>query len=629
MESRHFILATAGHVDHGKSALVLALTGTDPDRLPAEKARGITIELGFARLELASAGATYHVGVVDVPGHEDFVKNMVAGVGSIDVALLVVAADDGWMPQTEEHVQILTYLGVRRAVVALTKSDLAESVDGAVAGVRERLAGSPFADAPIVPTSVVKGVGLEALREALMEVLAKTAPPVDVGKPRLPFDRVFTLKGVGTIGTGTLTGGVLRRGQAVIVQPSGQATRLRSVQTHNREVEVALPGSRVAVNLPDVTVGRGDVVTLAELGTASDTLDVLVVPSARATGGRALKSGTPVRVHHGSGGAAGRLVLADGGSLAAGESRVGQVRLERPIFALAGDRFVVRDGSERETLAGGVVLDPHGARRPRDLVARRAFLTARAERPDNVSAYVASHLRRHHFARAGSLLVQSRFSRGAVDAAARGLVASGEARAVGEWWVEKDWWDGQLRRGGELVDTWHREHPDRAGMTLADLQGQVARNDDGAAPLFDEVVRAMSADGFERIGALVKRTGHQPRLPPRLQAAGERLRRQLAERAFDPPSRKELAPDAVAQQALRFLILNGEVIELGAEQVIGAAAAARAAEAARAHIRANGPASVAAIKTALGSNRRVMVPLLEWMDRTGVTRREGDLRVLA
>src|SRR3954468_8019061 len=202
-DRQHYIIATAGHVDHGKSALIKALTGTDPDRLPEEKARGITIDLGFAHLELPSPApppSSFLLGIVDVPGHEDFVKNMVAGVGSIDVALLVVAADDGWMPQTEEHVQILTYLGVTRAVVALTKSDLAESVNGAVAGVRERLVGSPFADAPIVPTSVVKGVGLEALREALMEVLAKPAPPVDVGKPRLPFDRVFTLKGVGTIG---------------------------------------------------------------------------------------------------------------------------------------------------------------------------------------------------------------------------------------------------------------------------------------------------------------------------------------------------------------------------------------------------------------------------------------------
>src|SRR6187399_1968117 len=200
----HFIVATAGHVDHGKSALVKALTGTDPDRLPEEKARGITIDLGFAHLELPSptSASLLHVGIVDVPGHEDFVKNMVAGVGSIDLALLVVAADDGWMPQTEEHVQILTYFGVRRAVVAMTKADLATDEAGAVAAIRERLHDSSFAEAPIVPTSVVTGRGMGDLKAALARVLSGTPPPRDIGKPRLAVDRVFTMPGAGTIVTG-------------------------------------------------------------------------------------------------------------------------------------------------------------------------------------------------------------------------------------------------------------------------------------------------------------------------------------------------------------------------------------------------------------------------------------------
>src|SRR3954454_7346380 len=198
MESRHFILATAGHVDHGKSALVLALTGPDPDRLPAEKARGITIELGFARLELASAGATYHVGGVDVPGHEDFVRNMIAGVGSIDFALLVVAADDGWMPQTEEHVQILTYLGVERAVVALTKSDLGGS-ETVAPQIRDRLRHSPFANAQIIAISVRNGDGIETLKSTLGSQFAAIQPPRDYGKPRLFIDRLFSLRGIGTV----------------------------------------------------------------------------------------------------------------------------------------------------------------------------------------------------------------------------------------------------------------------------------------------------------------------------------------------------------------------------------------------------------------------------------------------
>src|SRR5437867_808846 len=209
MSARNFIIATAGHVDHGKSALVKALTGIDPDRLPEEKARGITIDLGFAHLELPSSindqPSTFHLGIVDVPGHEDFVKNMVAGVGSIDLALLVVAADDGWMPQTEEHLQILSYLGVRRAVIALTKVDLADDQERVTAQLRETLRDSPFAEAPIVPTSVVNGRGLEELKTKLLRDLGDAPLPRDIGKPRLSIDRVFTLRGIGTVVTGTLT----------------------------------------------------------------------------------------------------------------------------------------------------------------------------------------------------------------------------------------------------------------------------------------------------------------------------------------------------------------------------------------------------------------------------------------
>src|SRR6476646_7967544 len=218
--TRHFIIATAGHVDHGKSALVKALTGTDPDRLPEEKKRQITIDLGFAALNVAAPnGDRIHAGIVDVPGHEDFVRNMIAGVGSIDLALFVVAADDGWMPQSEEHLQILTYLGVQRAAVALTKSDLGR-VDVVTNQIREQLTDTPLADSPIVPTSVRTGTGIQKLTNTLVSQLAKTEPQRDIRKPRLFIDRVFTLRGIGTVVTGTLTGGCLRRGQQIIVFPT-------------------------------------------------------------------------------------------------------------------------------------------------------------------------------------------------------------------------------------------------------------------------------------------------------------------------------------------------------------------------------------------------------------------------
>src|SRR4051794_24747029 len=245
----HFIVATAGHVDHGKSALIRALTGTDPDRLPEEKLRGITIDLGFAHLDLPSPEATessFRLGIVDVPGHEDFVKNMVAGVGSIDLALLVVAADDGWMPQTEEHLQILIYLGVRRIVVALTKIDLVEAADAAEGKVRAQLADTPFGDAAIVRTSITTGSGVEELKAQLACEFSVLVPQRDLGKPRLAVDRAFILRGIGTIVTGTLVGGTLRRGQAVVVQPAEIPARIRTIQNHNREVEEIGPGTRTA-----------------------------------------------------------------------------------------------------------------------------------------------------------------------------------------------------------------------------------------------------------------------------------------------------------------------------------------------------------------------------------------------
>src|SRR6185503_16202558 len=236
-----------------------------------------TIDLGFAHLELPSPSAppaSFLLGIVDVPGHEDFVKNMVAGVGSIDLALLVVAADDLWMPQTEEHLQILSYFGVRRAVVALTKVDLAADESTAVADVRTHLEDSVFAEAPIVPTSVVNGQGVDALKSTLARELAAAAPPRDIGRPRLGVDRVFTVAGAGTVVTGTLVGGQLQRGQAVVIQPGGQPARIRRMQSHGRDVDVSVPGTRTALNLADLNptagVHRGDVITMADAGKASD-----------------------------------------------------------------------------------------------------------------------------------------------------------------------------------------------------------------------------------------------------------------------------------------------------------------------------------------------------------------------
>jgi selenocysteine-specific elongation factor len=636
--TQHFILATAGHVDHGKSSLVKALTGTDPDRLPEEKARGITIDLGFAHLELETRNpepATLSLGIVDVPGHEDFVKNMVAGVGSIDLALFVVAADDGWMPQTEEHLQILTYLGVTHAVVALTKVDLASDEASRLAHMRERLAHSPFAEAPIIPVSVVSGRGLDELQAALARVLTGVPPPRDLGKPRLPVDRVFTLRGIGTVVTGTLSGGGLRRGQAVTLQPSGLVTRVRSLQSHNRDVESSGPGTRTAVNLADVApeqVHRGDVITLAELGPASAALDVVLEKSARLADApsaavRPLKDRTRVRLHHGSGNVAATVHLPTGAEpLAPGGRALARLRLETPVFAFAGDRFIVRDWSEQATLAGGVVLDPDAAGH-RFTDQRRSLLPARADAPDSVGAFVGSQLARDRAVRHAGLLVKSRFSAEEVAVAIAHLVKSGVAAEAGDWLLDAPWWQALQRRAAETIHAAHRAHPEWLGLPLNDLR-QAVEGDLSAAGVFDALLAVLGRNGFAQAGTAIRAANHQPALPPALQTAGARIRAALSAKPFEPPPRKELAPDTTSQKALRFLLETGEAIELSEETVLAAEHFARATEAVRQFLRQRGQATASDLRQALHTNRRVIIPLLERLDRDGVTRRQGDVRVL-
>jgi selenocysteine-specific elongation factor len=629
--TRHFILATAGHVDHGKSALIKALTGTDPDRLPEEQLRGITIDLGFAHLELrdpVDGSSSIIVGIVDVPGHEDFVKNMVAGVGSIDLALLVVAADDGWMPQTEEHLQILTYLGVRRAVLALTKIDLAQNEQAASAATRERLRGTPFADAPIVPTSVVSGRGLDDLKAALARVLADASPQADIGKPRLPVDRVFKLQGIGTVVTGTLGGGALRRGQNVAIQPSGKSARVRNIQSHGRDVESIVPGSRTALNLSLAAVEdihRGDVVTLPELGSPSTVVDAVIEISPRAM--HAIKDGARVHAHHGSDTVAARIAFRDDTTLAAGDRAVAQLRLEAPAFVFAGDRFILRDWAERITLGGGIVLDPDGNRKAFRSGPRMKFLATRAASPEDIATFISSQVAYDGATRASQLLLRSRFRSDAIAAAASKLAGEGAVVATGDVIVDASRWQALRRLAADTIDARHRAHPEESGLPLNDLRAAL-QDELVVAELFEAILADLCARDFVRAGAAIRRASHRPALTPQLQAAGEKIRAMIATKPLDPPSRKDLAPDAASNQALRFLIQSGEIVEINVEIVLSADALKQATEMVRNYIGKHGPATTSDLRQMLGNSRRVAIPLLERLDRDGLTVRQGDKRAL-
>ena len=622
MTTRHFIIATAGHVDHGKSALVEALTGTDPDRLPEEKRRQITIDLGFATLNLTGPnGDKIHAGIVDVPGHEDFVRNMIAGLGSIDLALFVVAADDGWMPQSEEHLQILNYLRVQRAVIALTKRDLGR-IEIVTNQIRERLSGTPFADSPIVPTSVRTGTGIENLVNTLATQLARMEPQRDIRKPRLFIDRVFTLRGIGTVVTGTLTGGSLCRGQQIVVYPTNLETRIRSIQSHGHELEVAQPGMRTAINLPDLRVDqikRGDVVTLPSHGAPSSTLIVLVEKLSRPNGDKTvshlLKNGSSMYLHHGASRVAAKIRFHKNGPLELNKEKIAHLKLASPIFAFIGDRFVLRDSSERHTIAGGIVLDPDGDKKP---LASTVAL-------DNVDSLVCATVARQGFARRESLLSKSRFSADEISEAVINLEQNGGIIACQHIVADCEFWRKVQAQAIAFIDTAHNEKPERTGIDLGELRSALRIQE---PELLESLVVDLCNGNFVRKGSVIARISHRPTLPVHVRPVEKRIREALSRQAFDPPSRKAIESDPQARQVVRFLIENGDVTELGLDVLLSRESFERLKSQVTEFISKNGPATVSELRQALGSSRRIMVPLLERLDRDGVTRRVADKRML-
>ena len=643
----NFILATAGHVDHGKSTLVKALTGTNPDRLPEEKARGITIDLGFAHLELSAPPSslnncrsgseqpsTFSVGIVDVPGHEDFVRNMIAGIGSIDLALLVVAADDGWMPQTEEHLQILSYLGVRRIVVALTKSDLGK-IDNVASQIHEKLRETTFANAQIIATSARTGFGLEDLKEALASEFATVSTPRDIGKPRLFVDRAFTLHGIGTVVTGTLAGGQFQRGQNVVIQPQNLSARVRTIQSHNRDLEIAQPGTRTAINLPDVPVGsngikRGDVITIANVGAAADIVNVVLERSARLNrktpAARPLKNGSVVHIHLGTTRVPAKITLLDQDVVQPGQRAVAQLCLDSPILAFVGDRFVVRDSSAQNTIAGGVVLDVDGDRQNFRNAGQTELLRTRAGAIDDVDVCILSQLTRDGFAQTNALLVTSHFS---ADEIANALSRSQNAGAIvlrGKIAANPAYWRDLVARATALIDRAHEKHPEQRGLDFTELRVELNVESD---ELFAAVVSEMTANGFARAETNIGRNSHRPSLPAEILPAAEKIRAALAGKPFDPPSRKDFPQDRHLHQALRFLIEQGEIVEIGDEIVLLRDAVDQMQNLVSEFISTNGSATASQLRQRLGTSRRIIIPFLEYLDRTGVTRRVGDERVLA
>ncbi|MBT7982954.1 MAG: selenocysteine-specific translation elongation factor [Akkermansiaceae bacterium] len=631
----NYIVATAGHIDHGKSTLIEALSGTNPDRLPEEQSRGMTIDLGFAHLLLNDSKdpeKKYSLGLIDVPGHADFVKNMVAGAGSVDVAMFVVAADDGWMPQSEEHLHVLTYLNVRNAVVALTKSDSVDDIEFSSEMVSESLKGSAFENAPIIPVCALIGDGIEELQEALIQEIKKVPPPPDIQKPRLSVDRVFSPKGVGTVITGTMTGGKFTKGQKAIIQPHSSEATIRAIQNHQHEVSEAFPGMRTALNIPDVEirkgksrsgVKRGDTVTIEGIGSPSRRIHALIERTKRESKAGPINHAQRIRFHHCSSNISGKLLFFDNIELEPGQQALAEIRLDKPAYTHAGDRFVLRDWSKRFTIAGGTILDPTPPRRSYRSQGQKEFLKTRSSSTDCAKSFLQSLIIRDRYLPSSEILTQSCFSSAHINQALEQI----DAINSGHWIFDKKWWLDLVGVASKRIDTIHNKHPELPGIDINMLRSFMKKHLPDPK-LFEILVETLETGEYIRSGTIIRRKNHSPRLPDKLQLAGKRIRDALNSSPLEPPNPKELVKSDDDLSALQFLLETGEAIQLDDKAILLSSHFEDSVEKVKRFITSNGPSTAANIRKILGTTRRIVIPFLERLDKEGITKREGDLRSL-
>ena len=624
------VVGTAGHIDHGKTALVAALTGVDCDRLAEERRRGMTIELGFAPWSLPSGR---EVSVVDVPGHERFIRTMAVGARSTDLALLCVATDDGVMPQTEEHAAILRVLMVRRAVVVVTKIDLAPE-RAAIVGENSLalLHDLGIAAERWVGVSALGRLGLRELAAAVDSELAGIQAPADRGHPRLLVDRSFSQVGTGTVVTGVLDGGRLHLGEGVEAFPGGKRGRIQGLQRRGQPVDAAEPGGRLALALNGIAVKdvpRGSVIGLSGDASPSSYLDCLLqIPR---LGARGVRQAMRVEVLCGTAAVPAELWLAGEDRLLPGGTGYGQLHLHSPLWSLPGDRVVLRTSSPAAVVGGGLVLDAHPARHrrwvsaPLDMWAgrERALAAAGDRGPDELAVLEALS------ARLGLSAQQAASRAGVTEAGAAGALeaalAAGHLRSVGRRFFEPACW-GELttRARTELLEHQH-SHPLEPGLSRRQLLQRLGFE---AGPEGDAVIRQLQVDGvLEARGPLVMSPGQPPAAPP--SAAAERVATLLREGGTSPPSSPELKQAGLTKEVGAYLLRRGEAVQLGGDVLISAAALESLEGSLRDLLAESSQGvSVAAVRDHLHTSRRVVVPLLERLERSQVTERIGDLHRL-
>ncbi|MFC1871323.1 selenocysteine-specific translation elongation factor [Chloroflexota bacterium] len=614
-----FVLGTAGHIDHGKSVLVHALTSIDPDRLREEKERGMTIDLGFAWLTLPSGR---EVGIVDVPGHERFINNMLAGVGGIDVALLIVAANEGVMPQTREHLAILDLLQVQRGIVAITKKDLVDDewLDLVRMEIEELIAPTVLSQSPVVAVSALTGDGLPELVAAIDGLLGAIEPRRDLGRPRLPVDRIFTMSGAGTVVTGTLIDGSLSVGQEVEIVPASLRSRLRGLQTHKAIINTASPGSRVAANVAGVATSalqRGDVLTRPGVMTPTSLLSVKLrlLPYLP----HPLRHNVTVSFHTGATEAMAKVRLLEKEELAPGDIGWAQLLLSRPVAVVNGDRFIIR--SPMETLGGGDIIDSHTRRLRRFRPAVIKNLSVREE--GTAEEVITALLEAKPPVGLPTLVAQCNLPADEVRSVIESLIPQGKVVAIGKEGHRLLWnrvgWERLAEKATAVVQDYHRRFPARPGIPKVELGSRLKLGTGASAVLqrfFDDGVLVEE-------GASVRLPAHRIQLTPAQQAKIDAFLQALSQNPYSPPG--DLIPEP---DLLNLLVERRQAVKVSSGVVFAAAVYDEMVTRITSMLEGQGKITLGEVRDLFNTSRKYAQAFMEHLDEKKITRRIGDERVI-
>lgn len=627
------VIGTAGHVDHGKSTLIAALTGTHPDRLKEEQAREMTIELGFGWMILPNGE---EVGIVDVPGHRDFIENMLSGIGGIDAALLVIAADEGVMPQTREHLAILDLLQIPAGLIVLTKTDLASDsawLDLVETDIRAAVAGTVLKDAPIIRVSAKTKTGLDDLLASLQALLENKPARPDLNRPRLPVDRVFTMSGFGTVVTGTLSDGHLSAGDEIEVLPGGLRGRVRGLQTHKKKEETAIPGSRTAVNISGINteqIQRGDVLAHPSQYLPTRRLDARFRLLADASS--SILHGQEVKFFVGASETIGILRLLGTEELKPGEEGWIQLELRDPVVAVRGDRYILRRPSPGETLGGGEIIDhlPKGRHKRFDDAILKSLEALAKGSPADVLLEAALGM---NAASIKEVVRQSRLENADAESALRELIGSaqlvvlegGEASVVSNAIVMAlSQWNALRDKTVQLVESYHRDYPLRRGIPREELKSRLKLS----PRIFNSLIKKLLAENLlaERLSSVAK-AGHEIRFNEHEQVKVQTLRRKFEANPFSPPGVKECQSE-IGEEVVNALVELGELVMVSSDVVFRRQDYDFMVAEIRKTIEKNGSISLAEVRDLFQTSRKYAQALLEHLDAGGVTVREGDSRKL-